>query len=49
MPLILCALMWLWERLLSPRARVLVRTQVRHWKRWLCIALAALWVRSALG
>lgn len=49
MPLILCALMWLWARVLGPHVRVFVRMQANHWKRWLAFLIAALWLRSTLG
>ena len=48
-PVLLVALMGFWARGLGPRARVFVRTQALHWKRWLGVALALLWARSTLG
>jgi hypothetical protein len=49
LPILLCTIMWVWARVLGPHARVFVRTQALHWKRWLLAGIAFLWVRSALG
>lgn len=44
-PIIWCLVLWAWAKVLPGHVRVLVRTQLSYWKRW----LAAAWVLSMLA